>query len=358
MKKILIICAAALAIAACSEKQGMIPDCAPAAEGSGILNLTMPELSATKAAATDSEKKLNSLYIAIFNSEGRLEISHDCSGTEISEIATSGVKLNVKTGTKDVWAVANVAPSKFAAVTDIASFKAVEVLLSDDSATSFAMEGNVSGISVTSGKTSTASIQLARFAARVQLVKVSNNLPSSYGNLTVKSVYLANVACNDNIGQNAKTSVWCNRLGHSGTLLTEANVIGNGSVKAENASLTFSAVGNAVPNASSVSLSGKYVYGYRNASTADPVARRNGFPANGCRSVLYVIAAIGGIDYWYPIGLGELGSNNSYNVSLTITMPGQRPGDDDFGSLITKGSLSASVTVTDWTDGSDYSETI
>ena len=358
MKKIPIICAAVLCIAGCTEKQGMLPDHGLTGEASGILNLTLPELPATKSAATESEKKLNSLYIAVFNSEGRLEISHNCSGSEISDIGTTGVNLNVRTGTKDVWAVANVAASKFAAVTDITSFKAVEVLLSDDSATSFAMKGSATGISVTSGKTSTAPVQLTRFAARVSLVKVSNSLPPSYGSLTVKSAYLANVVCNDNIGQSAKSSVWCNRLGHNGTNLTEANVIGNGSSKAENASVTFTSIGNAVPNEGSASLSGKYVYGYRNASTADPVARGNGFPTNGCRSVLYVIASIGGVDYWYPIGLGELKSNNSYNVSLTITMPGQRPGDDDFGSLITKGALSASVTVTDWTDGSDYSETI
>lgn len=358
MKKILIICTAALLAGSCTGKQEMLPGQDLADGASGILNLTMPELCDTKAAATESEKKLNSLYIAVFNSEGRLEISHNCSSSEISDIGTAGVRLNVKAGTKDVWVVANVAASKFASVTDIASFKAVEVLLSDDSATSFSMEGSIPGINVEAGKTSTVSILLTRFAARVSLVKVSNSLPSSYGSLTVKSAYLANVVCNDNIGQTAKPVTWCNRLGHNGTTLTEANVIGNGSTKAENASLTFTAIGNAVPNAGSASLSGKYVYGYRNASSADPVARGNGFPSGGCRSVLYVIAAIDGIDYWYPVGLGELKPNCSYNVNLTITMPGQRPGDDDFGSLITKGSLSASVTVTEWTDGNDYSETI
>lgn len=358
MKKILIICAAALCIAGCNKTPGMFPGCDPAAEAPGILNLTLPELGATKAAATDNEKKLNSLYIAVFNAEGKLEISHDCSGAEIADIGTTGVTLNVKTGTKDVWAVANVAASKFKSVTDLASFKAVEVLLSETSATSFAMEGKASGISVTAGKTSSASIQLARFAAKVSLVKVSNSLPSSYGGITVKSAYLANVVCNDNIGQDARSSSWCNRLGHSGTNLTEANVIGNGGTTAENASLTFTSIGSSVSNAGSVNLTGKSVYGFRNASTADPVARGNGFPSNGCRSVLYVIATIGGVDYWYPVGLGELKSNSIYNVSLTITMPGQRPGDDDFGSLITKGSLTATVTVSDWTDGSDYSETI
>ena len=358
MKKILIISFAVLCITGCNKTSGDFPEGGFSADAPGILNLTLPELAATKAVATDDEKKLNSLYIAVFNSEGKLEISHDCSGTEISDIGTNGVTLNVKTGTKDVWAVANVAVSKFVSVNDIASFKAIEVLLSDASASSFAMEGSALGISVTAGKTSKASILLSRFAARVSLVKVSNSLPSSYGSLTVKSAYLANVVCNDNIGQTVKASSWCNRLGHSGTNLTEANVIGNGSTKAENASVTFRTIGNAVSNSGSVSLTGKSVYGFRNASTANPVARGNGFPVNGCRSVLYVIATIGGVDYWYPVGLGELKSNCSYNVSLTITMPGQRPGDDDFGSLITKGVLAASVTVTDWTDGSEYSETI
>ncbi|MCQ2187729.1 MAG: fimbrial protein [Bacteroidales bacterium] len=358
MKKILIICAAALCMAGCSKTSGTFPDGGPSGETPGIINLTLPELAATKAAATDDEKKLNSLYIAVFNSEGKLEISHECTGAEISDIGTTGVTLNVRTGTKDVWAVANVAASKFASVSDIASFKAIEVLLSDATSTSFAMEGSASGISVIADKTSQASIQLSRFAAKVSLVKVSNSLPSSYGALTVKSAYLANVVCNDNLGQTAKASSWCNRLGHNGTNLTEANVIGNGSTKAENAAVTFCTIGSQVTNAGSASLTGKSVYGFRNASTADPVARGNGFPANGCRSVLYVIATIGGVDYWYPVGLGELKSNNSYNVSLTITMPGQRPGDDDFGSLITKGALSATVVVKDWTDGSEYSETI
>ena len=330
-------------------------------EEEACLNLNIPELIGTKAtvAASEGEKKISSLFLAIFDVSGKLEKTHVCSSDEIAGIGTDGVTMKVKRGKKTVWAVANVDASKFGSVKDLSSFESVTVSLNDASGLDdFAMKGCLSGLDVSSSTPVNASISLTRFACRLSLTKVTNSLPASYGALKVKSIYLANVVCSDNIAQTVKPGSWCNRLGHKGTQLKESTVIGNGSTAAENAAFTFCNVAATVAAGKSQAISGKQVYGFRNPSEADPVKRSAGFPADGCCSVLYVIATVGGTDYWYPIAVKGLESNNNYNIELTVTMPGQRPGDDDFGSLIEKGEVKALVTVSDWTDGANYSEVI
>lgn len=325
------------------------------------LNLTFPQMMDTRAtvAADEGEKHVGSLYLAVFDAAGKLEKSHECTADEIAGMGTDGLTMTVKRGTKTVWAVANVDASKFANVRSLAEFKSVQVSLADASGLDdFAMKGSVENVNVTPSSPANASIVLSRFACRLVLTKVTNSLPESYGALQVKSIYLANVVCNDNIAQSASPSAWCNRLGHGGMQLKPETVVGNGSAVAENASFTFSTVAASVAAGQSKTLAGKQVYGFRNASETDPVERSSGFPSGGCCSVLYVVATVGGVDYWYPIAVKGLASNNNYNIELTITMPGQRPGDDDFGSLIDKGGIKALISVSDWTGGSTYTEEI
>ena len=345
-----------LALAACN-KTPVDVNSMEGTASTGYLQMTFPDGIETKAAATSGEKKISTLLIAVFDQSGKLETLHECTADEIAA-ASEGIVMNVRTGTKTVWAIANVDPAKLSSASTLDAYGKAEVLLSETGDSGFAMKGEASQLAVKSDVTTAASITLRRFASRVSLVKVNNALPASYGKLTVKSAYLANVVCNDNIAQDAQATLWCNPLGHNGTPLTAANVIGNGSTVAENPGLTFCTVGTDVQNGASADFTGKYVYGFRNASAANPVARSQGFPKNGCKSVLYVIATIGGTDYWYPVLIDTMASNYSSNVELTITMPGQRPDDEDFGTLVTKGKLDATVTVSDWFDGSSYKETI
>lgn len=356
MNKIYILIAVALAAVCCTAKVEV-----ERTECDACLNLTFPQLVGTKAtvAATEGEKTVGSLYLAVFDASGKLENGHSCTADEIGDMGTDGITLKVKRGKKTVWAVANVDASKFSSARTLSDFEAVAVSLSEASGLDdFAMKGSVKNVDVASSTPVNASIALSRFACRVALTKVTNSLPSSYGAMQVKSIYLANVVCNDNISQTASPSTWCNRLGHKGTQLTSGAVIGNGSTAAENATFTFRSVSASVAAGASQNITGKHVYGFRNVSEANPVKRSSGFPSNGCCSVLYVIATIGGTDYWYPIAVKGLCSNNNYNIELTITMPGQLPGDDDFGSLIEKGEVSALITVSDWESGATYTEVI
>lgn len=356
MKTRRMIIALALLAVGCTAKTE------PESTGSdACLNLTFPQLMETRAtvAANDGEKNIKKLFLAVFDASGKLENSHACTSAEIENIGSTGFSMKVKRGKKTVWAVANVDVSKFGSAKTLTAFESVAVSLSDASGLDdFAMKGSLKDLDVNSSTPVDASITLTRFACRVSLTKVTNSLPESYGAMQVKSIYLANVVCNDNIAQTASPSTWCNRLGHKGTKLTEANVVGNGSTAAENAVMTYCSVSASVAAGKSQTIAGKQVYGFRNASEANPVARASGFPANGCCSVLYVIATVGGTDYWYPVAVKGLSSNNNYNIELTVTMPGQRPGDEDFGSLIDKGEAKALITVSDWTGGATYTEVI
>ena len=356
MKTSLTILAAFVLLCSCGERfeSGSSFLDAPA----GTVSLTISEEALTKAAATDGEKALNSLCLAVFGSDGKLELFRNCNSSDIQTASSDGLQLEVKSGTKCIWAVSNVDASKFSEATTLNTFRNVALQLGECSSASLAMKAEVQNLGVEAGRTTSAVLNLERFVSRVSLVKVVNRLPESYGTLRVKSMYLANVVCNDNISQSAAPQEWCNPLGHGGTVLSAGTVIGNGSVEAKYPDLTFRTIGADVANGASGQISGKSVYGFRNASQTAPVPRVNGFPENGCKSVLYVIATISGTDYWYPVVMDSLVSNCNYNVELTITMPGQRPEDDDFGGGVTKGCLEVGITVSDWSDGADRYETI
>lgn len=356
MKKSLTILAALVLLCSCGER---FESCLSySEEPAGTITLSIGDATVTKAAATDGEKSINSLCLAVFGADGKLELFRNCNSSDIQTASSDGLQLEVKSGTKCVWAVSNVDASKFSSVTSLNAFRNVALYLADSSPSSLAMKAEVQNLGVEAGRTTAVTLNLERFVSRVSLVKVVNHLPESYGTLRVKSIFLANVVCNDNMCQNAGPQEWCNPLGHGGTVLSAGSVIGNGSVEAKYPELTFRAVGTDVANGSAGQISGKAVYGFRNASQTLPVPRVNGFPEGGCKSVLYVIATIGGTDYWYPVIMDSLVSNYNYNVELTVTMPGQRPEDDDFGGGVTKGCLEVGITVTDWSDGADRYETI
>ena len=367
MKKhsiILTAAAAALALISCNKE---VPQAVNLGPDEANITISVNGEPVTKATASAAEKKLNSLTFFVFDhsggsADGNLDIVKQATAAELEtwNATNSGswVIEKVKTGTKTIVAVGNLAYGRIASIMTIADLRAIAIKLEDNARDSFVMYKEVD-VNVVEGTDPQPSITLDRFVARVTLASFTNSLPAVYGACTLKSIVLANVVGNTNLSNTAAVSTWYNKLCCNGTP-APATVIGNGSVAAEVPAMTFETIGTSCAQGDANKLApGKSVYGFHNSSEVEPNALASGWNNNGSYSMFYVIATIAGTDYWYPIPLKQkLEENTDYAVNLTIVGLGQRPDDSDFGKPISKQDMTATVTVSNWATGANYIETL
>ena len=347
MKQILFWTAAAgaLLLSACNNVEPETP------ADSGSLAVTVSQELQTKAVSTtalDHEKQLNKMRVLVYDSAGELY-----KDEALTSPFTSKTIPNVKTGTYSVYALANTC----AAVSDVkttAKLSATAVTLSDCSftaSTGFVMHGGQTGISVAAGSTATpANIAVTRYPARVKLVSVKNGLAASLGDLTVENVMLINGYSSWNLGATGSPTTSMNAAGRSGN--------GSGDIIASAASADLAAYSfKEVPAADQTLASGSaaktygyYFYSFPNTVSTD----KTGAKVTGGKARLVVKAKFGGKSYYYPVTLSSIERNKCYDVSLIIT----GAGSDDPNVPVVKGSLGVTISVSDWTEGSDYTETI
>lgn len=338
----------------------------------GAIAVTIGGEASTKAVAIAVEKQLSELTFFVFDksggsADGRLDIVKQATAAEIETFNTNDYSGNwtiekVKVGKKTVVAVANFPYARIASIKTLNDLKLIAVDLGDNSRTAtagkFVMYGETE-VTVTAGTAATPSITLNRLVARVILHEFENKLPAIYGSVTVKSVYLANVVGNQNLGGTAVPAAdkWLNKLGCKGSSYTAATVIGNGDVTAEVPEMTFRA-SNAACALNATAQPDASVYGFKNMSSTAPNKLSEGFNEGGAKSMFYVIVTIDGTDYWYPIELNGLEANYDYSVKLTVIGLGNRPDDSEFGKKISKENAIVSITVSDWANGTPVSEII
>lgn len=366
MKKYSFIIAAAAAVLALASCNKETPQSVVLGPDEGNITISVTGEPATKATASAAEKKLNSLTFLVFDhsggtADGNLDIVKQATAAELEtwNATNSGswVIQKVKTGLKTVVAVGNLAYDHIASIMTLADLRAIAIKLEDNARDSFVMYKEVEA-NVIAGSDPQPSITLDRFVARVTLDGFTNNLPAVYGACTLKSIVLANVVGNTNPSNTAAVSTWYNKLCCNGTP-APATVIGNGTVAAEVPTMTFETIGTSCPQGGEGLAPGKSVYGLLNSSETEPNLLASGWNTGGTYSVLYVIVTISGSDYWYPVPLKQkLEPNTDYSVRLTIVGLGQRPDDPGFGKPVSKEDATATVTVSDWTTGAEYTETI
>ena len=352
MKKstyLLLTVLAALAAVGCNKNFGEIPG---VQQGSGELTVSIGTAAPTKATSpTAGERTISSLQVFVFDNTGKLDISHAFTSAEISAMKAT---MTVKTGDKQVWAVANAAASKLSSVITVDQLKAVTVDLSENAPSKLIQVGSASQTLTTKGESVT--LTLSRLVARVSLAKVKNSLIPAYGAIKVERVFLANVVGNQNLGGTAAPSLWYNKEGlKDESPLVAAHIIDGGSNAASCPSLTFAkpAATIAGDSSSAWGATDYLFYAFPNASTVKPAGFNATFSAQ--QTVLIVAVTISGTLYYYPVVLKNgLAANTEYAVSLDIT----GLGSSDPNKPIEKGALTATVTVSDWTTGSAVTETI
>lgn len=350
----MLICLAALSLgAAC----GKLPEgeAGPASESRLTVNLEgLPDLQ-TKAvtAATEAEKKLNSLNLYVFDANGMLDISHACTAAEIS---AKQATLRMKTGRKTVIAAANLTGGVLTAadnVTTLDELDAVSYVLADNTA-AFVMYGR-NAATVTSGSGGSVTVDLMRGVARVSLASVKNSLPAPYGAMKLQRAFLCNVVGNQNLGGSAAPDTWLNQEATSDH--QKSHVIGTGGYQAQVPQLTCTDLsGESVATGVTKSFSPvKSFYAFPNALQTP----NNGFNSTftPTATVLMVVVQIKGADYYYPVPLKNgIEANTAYQVDLTLAGLGNT--EDDPFAKIEKADLVATVSTSDWTTGTGISETI
>ena len=354
MKKTLFIMTAIAAMVCSCDKNADCVPCQKAEENQEPATLSVslgfddePQTRAVTAYTTaqDYEQAVNSVQILVFDASGKINMYKD-AGTTVSDIQHS-----TTAGQKTVWAVVN--GPDLSAVASLSALQAKAVDLADNSLTKtegFVMAGSTScTVSATGG---TAAVTVSRLVSRVALQKVTNSLPSGYGPLKIDNVTLINVVGNQNLAGNASISTWYNKMGRKDGG-AQADIIDGSTNKASCPSLTFAAPAATVNNGAAHTPATPHLfYCYPNATSADANGWVSSFTARKTR--LVVAATISGTKYYYPVTINTPERNKAYTVELTITGLGSTDPDQP----VSKGAITASVTVQEWLPGTTYEETI
>ena len=355
MKKTFFIMAAVAAMACSCDKNA---DCLPCQENqenqeTATLNVSLgfdeePQTRAVTAYTTaqDYEKAVNSVQILVFDASGKINMYKD-AGTAVSDI-----QLSTTAGQKTVWAVVN--GPDLSAVATLSALQAKAVDLADNSLTKtegFVMAGSTScTVSATGG---TAAVTVSRLVSRVALQKVTNSLPSGYGALKIDNVTLINVVGNQNLAGNASISTWYNKMGRKDGATAATQIIDGSTNAASCPTLTFAAPGASVANGAAHAPSTPHLfYCFPNSTSTDKTGFESTFTARKTR--LVVAATINSTKYYYPVVINTPERNKAYTVELTITGLGSTDPDQP----VSKGAITAAVTVQGWQSGATYEETI
>ena len=342
MRRIFLAVILMLSVLSCMEKM-------PAGSSAQleVMVITQPALQtrASYAVSMPYESRVTSVQVLVFDEDGILEAYSDL-GTDRSG------SLNVGLGKKEVWAVVNA--EDVSSVTSVEELSALTVdLSSNDFSKGFVMSGN-SHCSVDASGGSICTVEVERLLSRVSLTRISNSLPSSYGDMTVMDVFLCNVAGSGSLAGNAEPSIWYNKEGRSDeSPRNEDSVIGIGGHLASCAPLTYVHVGSPVRNGGSLQPALPFLlYAFPNASENEPDGYHGSFVPQ--RTVLAVSVMVEDAMYYYPVSIEGFMSerNTAYSVSLTIA----GPGTDDPNLPVRKTDLEIIADVNRWTDGASYTE--
>lgn len=339
----------------------------------GVDVQTRANTGASDLTGVESENKLTTVDIFVFeHSSGKLAAYKQYSANQIA--ADDGMTMKLKTGVAyTIYAVANHYDS-FGAIDKESSLSGWKFFLDNDNV----CINNSYGLQMMSApvvKTFTAedkslTITVMRIAARVRLVKVTNNLPAAAGDVTIKNVFLSNVAGEWSDAEEFKCETWYNKYGRTlDMLLADAGTYKFPFVNADNAecaNATFKSL-TIGDDEVKIEAAGSYttpvsLYCYANNSETVPAGFDNDYGTwkafAGQHTMLVVETLIGGETYYYPIDLNKritdssgefpgIERNKSYDVSLTINNYGTSEPNQEISTL----TAGYTVEVGNWDDG-------
>ena len=379
-KKILFLLSVALLRSACNSA-----DISDGLEG-GVMEVRVDGLEMTKA-ATDSypgEKALNDTQIFLFRSaDGSLYRKEAISGD-----ATTMTVRRLKADTYDVVVLCNMR-SLLGDEGNINPLTKADLegtamnLAMCDPEKCFVMYGETKGVTVVknsggssqqSGSAAKATVSVSRFAARVRLVSVRNEIPDTFGDLTVDYAFLENGYGTwtldgrlDSDGRYAVTECvnWAGRReGHSNEVITDDNnIVIDSASDAMYPGQTFRQISvNPIRKGAAEDVN---IALYSLPNPAQDIEDQEDGPATTSRPaymrlVVHAVFGTTGRGYYYPVTIlggpdadKAVTRNTTYDVRLTI----RGAGVDDPNNVIRHGNVDVAFTVEPWGSGGEIEKT-
>ncbi|MCR5326244.1 MAG: hypothetical protein K6E37_05770 [Bacteroidales bacterium] len=298
----------------------------------------------TKRVGTNSNDMLiKNFQIFVFTNTGKFELA--------SNLITSDTqaRLDLLPGIKHIWVVANI-PAVISNPSNETAFKATSSSLLNNACDKIAMSGHAEPVITTETQVD---VQLEHIACKIVLDKVTRNFTNAdYGAcpLTVKSVYISNVAGDTSIDCSAAPTTWCNQKG----------VINTGLSAVQKEMLVNDGINHLIAQGESYEAVHTF-YAYPNPIVADS------FADNWCarHTRLVIMCDYNGKTCYYPITLpkaegstpGTLQRNKVYHISqLTLKRPGSSSPDNPGDEVDSRVSVTFRVTVKDWDGDTSYTE--
>jgi len=282
----------------------------------------------TKSTTQATETKINNFQILVFLSNGTLDAyGKSTDGSNLS------VKLTKGSG-RTCYAVVN-SSRDLSTVSSVSTLTALTSELSGNSLTNLEMIGKVDNKDFSSA--TSCAIPVKRFAAKIIIDKITPNFSSAaHAAMTFKvtGIYLINANGYSPYSQVVDGCRWYNQFEYDSDVC--------------DALLADKPMDVTVTKTSPMSTP-HYFYCYANPTKTD-TSGGTIFTPRFTR--LVIETSLGGTTYYYPVNIigtdGVLNANTSYEITnLTITGLGSSSPD----VVPQKGSVTFSVTVTDWTTG-------
>ena len=352
MKKIFVLCAAALALISCNKSINKDIE-AEEQEATLSLSLQVGNVEALTKATGDAhgnqanDNTVATLDILIFNNDnvspgvGKLVSYKRFTASD----GLANLQVRTTTGPKLIYAVANSHKATWTDVQSLGQFQALTTTLKNENIKDFVMVGSAT---VTMNPTTDVAITLERMAAKVVLTSFKTNFAGGpYAGQSLSSIkaYLVNVNSEKTLfdGSAIATTAWLNKAAFSSTDVAACTMTG---CISDDIAGTVSDAGHATPH---------HFYAFENLVQNENAADR--------MTRLVIEATLDGVKYYYPIninnpnypggpgwvsGSGHKGvkRNHQYNISVTIT----GPGSDSPDKPIAFGIASITCTVSDWVD--------
>lgn len=359
MKRIILLSfAVSLFLLASCDKDAGTDIAAPVKEKAVLhLSLCSPSTRAT-VEDTPDEANVNSIQVFVFAGD----VLDGYKMASASEISSMVVDVEATAGLRDIYVVVNALDlsgisSKSSLLSNITRLGETPSLSDASSgsltypANAFVMSGHLSDQTV--GASYSGTIAVNRYAARVHLSKVTRAFSAASLRdkaFRINRVYLTNVVTNEKLDfDNPASYTWMN-----------ASFGADRTISAGNRYVCQSAETAVVADGASYSAVHS-LYALANEYSEDDEARPMTYRCT--RLVVECSIDVDGSGvfeddeyYTYPIRLGALASNKSYEIiELVITKLGNRSNGDDFADDgedddINKVAASATVVVNDWTE--------
>ncbi len=381
LKKLFLILSMPLLLVSCDGADIVADD-----TGDGVMEVSVEGLPLTKA-STESypgEMALHDTQVFLFRSaDGMLYRKEAISGD-----ATSMTVKRLKADDYDVVVVCNLKAliGEEGDLNPISKSELQNVSVSlamCDPEKGFVMYGEQDKVTVTknsgsssgqSGSAAKASVTVSRFASRVRLISVRNEIPDAFGDLTIDYAFLENGYGTWTLdGRSSASGLYAvsepvnwagRREGHSNEFVTDNNDILIGSpADAMYPDQTFRSLGGRVIHKGVTEGIGAALYTLPNP--AENITDQEDGPATTTqpaylRLVVHATFGNGGRGYYYPVTIlggpdvnKAVSRNTTYDVSLTI----RGAGVDDPNNVIRHGNMDVTFTVEPWAPGSDIHKT-